>query len=177
LSNQRRPTLMTDPITIRDLRILRNGKGYKLTGLGQPEAVKPAEALQLLESLLRVLPEVTDGIRSSWELRSTPYLKIRRFFGVVEKAVKISGYQAEVWLVDDPINLRTRLCATQRAAHIEAEAMYGARLEIRDSFDCPGSREKAEKTRKITALHALAAAEGLSIPEWIKAHAGEKITI
>jgi len=159
----------------RDLRVEKNGKGYHLLGLGEDEIITPAEALDLLESLLHCVPEVTDGIKTSWELREAARVGVQRFYGCHAGEVKVTGYQAFIYYASGHTMLRTSVKHQESAAIAAARLAYGRPLECIPTEDCPGSKERAEQDLQFQKLEALAKAEGMSLVQWIHAHAGEEI--
>lgn len=166
---------MNDLASLRDVRVEKSKGGYKLKGLDESYVLKPQEALTLLESLLRKLPEVSDGIRASWELRDKPYVKIRVYYEEEDGQALPTWYQGEIYV-------RGRLVRRTQIDHIsEAQALEKCRsiygrddLEVRDVYDCPGSKRMVLENIKMKEAERLMEEMDLSVGEFMKlVEAGE----
>lgn len=163
---------------LRDLKARLCRDGVAIEGLdGEPTILAHREALSLLESLLRVMPEVTDGIRKSWELRETPYARVRRYYSYDQEQDTIQiQHTGELWRGKVKYKLRTNRYETADEAYRAVCVLYGSdQVDLREVYDCPGSRAIAEQKQREARLVKMFRESGLTMQEFVAQYAGKTI--
>lgn len=158
---------MVKNIELRDVEVKRNGVGYLLEVGTRTTRITPTEVERLMESILKVHPGVTDGVKAAWDNRHNPVIEVSEFMGLVGKEIIPVAYQATVIMGNVELtHMRTKKHEHPEDAVLEMQWAWGKVLHVLPEFNRLNASSKQAKNDLITLkAEAFCREKGITMEE------------